>query len=86
MVLMQSVTFKIIRQGQLQSTEKGNYYLECDTDKGKIAIWGSRGNLQNIQTIQNHNIPCQLDSDRYVKPSWKEHNYWIPESAEIHIS
>ena len=51
MVLMQSVTFKIIRQGQLQSTEKGNYYLECDTDKGKIAIWGSRGNLQNIQTI-----------------------------------
>lgn len=85
MVQIQSVKFKVSKKGTLKSTSKDNLYLECDTDREKIAIWGSNNNLNNISKVQNVNEPFQLISDRYVNPSWQQHSYWIPESATVQI-
>ncbi|HII59271.1 TPA: hypothetical protein HA335_01620 [Methanocaldococcus jannaschii] len=84
MVVMQSITFVVKKISPIKYVSKGAY-IECETDKGKIAIWGSSNNMTNIQKVQNANTPFTLTSDRYVNPSWIQHKYWIPESANIVI-
>ena len=50
---MRMVTFKVLKK------VKGYLYLECDTDKGKIAVWGSKSNLTNIEKIENAEVPFE---------------------------
>ena len=85
MVKIQSITFQVFEKGEQKSTAKGNIYIECSTDKGRIAVWGSAENLRNLNKVRNAITPFQLTSDRYVEPSWSQHDYWIPESAAIQI-
>lgn len=80
-----SITFQVNKKYQRKITAKGNIYIECDTNKGKIAVWGSSSNLVNISKIEKQEEPFQLISDQYVNPSWEQHIYWIPESANIQI-
>ena len=86
MVEMLSVTFQVLKKEQRRYTSRGNVYVECDTDKGKIGVWGSEDNLTNIKKVESANISFHFISDRYVNPSWQQHSYWIPESAIIQIA
>jgi len=78
------IVFKILHK-ENKSTSNGNDYVECETDKGAIAVWGSKNNMTNIRKVENANIPFQIVSDRYVNPSWEQHSFWIPESEDIQI-
>lgn len=86
-VVMQPQNFTIFKVSELKSTPKGNLYVECETDKGTIAVWGTERNIRNIQSVQKAKIPFKLSTDRYVIPSlqFPQHQYWIPEVAKIEI-
>jgi hypothetical protein len=48
--------FIVRRVRNLQNAVKGSY-LECDTDEGTVAIWGSNRNMGNIRAIQQAQTP-----------------------------
>ncbi len=85
MAVLQSVTFNVTKRSRRLMTPRGNIYIECDTDKGRIAVWGSSFNQANIVKIENAALPCKLISDKYVNPSWNQHTYWIPETAVVRV-
>lgn len=87
MVVMQPKSFNVSKVSSIKDTPNGNLYVECETDKGTIAVWGSERNIRNIQSVQEAKIPFKLSTDRYVNPplQFPQHQYWIPEAAKIEI-
>lgn len=79
----QNRTIKVIKTLRIQETQKGNTFLECNTDAGLAAFWGSERNMQNIQELGRHTVPFTLtcgciDPNRKTFPS---HDVWIPETS-----
>jgi len=80
--------FYVIQKEKQKSRPNGANYVECKTVKGEIVVvWGSGDCMVNIQKVENANVPFQLVSNKYEDPndSWEQHDYWIPESADIQI-
>jgi len=68
--------------GSLRSTSNGNYYLECDTSEGTIAVWGSPNNKKNIEALQRRSAPF-FATVSCIPGNWDRHTYWVPEVTEI---
>jgi hypothetical protein len=66
----------------VQHTSNGNSYLECQTNSGTVAFWGSSQNMKNIREIQQAQTPFEIVCDS-IKANWSNHVLWIPESGVI---
>jgi hypothetical protein len=42
------------------TTPNGNIYLECNTDQGRGAFWGSARNTRNIDAVLGHRTPFRV--------------------------
>lgn len=77
--------FTILAVGTLQHAFKG-YYLECNTDIGIVAIWGSIRNTDNIRTAQLAEKPFKVQAFCInPNPNYPQHDLWVPERYPITI-
>ena len=73
----------VIRQvGSLPETANGNRYLQCDTDLGQVALWGSAENSRNIERVQALALPTRVRAGA-ISSKWSQHALWVPESADL---
>ena len=56
-----------------QISPNGNHHLDCETDAGIVAFWGSDHNLRNIQVIEKCPLPVTVTCD-CIRSNWAEHN------------
>ncbi len=79
-------TLRISRLRQESVTSRGNHYLECLTDLGVAAFWGSDGNLDNIRRIKSWSsrIPFTVTC-RCIPSNWSQHVLWIPEDSRLDL-
>ncbi len=72
-----------VRQvGELRTTSKGNSFVQCITDIGTVAFWGSVNNMANIKKAQSARPPFKVTCG-CIPPSWQQHVRRIPESAIV---
>ena len=63
--------------------------LICQLDSGgKLAIWGSDENRQNIDLVLKKGMPCTVECE-YIEPAeWGlvyGHSHWVPEHFSLRI-
>ena len=65
----------------ISETLNGNLFLECVTDAGRAAFWGSPANTRNITRLQQHNAPFRVRCGcvEPSKSSFPSHDFWIPQ-------
>ena len=89
---MVTKTFKLIgldEGGVRQSQGKNTVRLVCLIEGGgKLAIWGSIGSVQNINTVQTAGMPCNVECDCIEPEAWAiryGHAYWVPEANKLRV-
>jgi hypothetical protein len=69
----------------LQTSRRGDPYVECRTDLGLVAFWGGRANQANIDQLQKASPPftlttgCIVPSETYAQ----RHTLWVPQTSEL---
>lgn len=72
-----------IRQvGEVQTTPKGNSFVECVTDVGVVAFWGDANNMTNIEVVKHAQPPFKATCG-CIPSNWKQHALWVPQSATV---
>lgn len=76
-----SVTFV----AEVSSTPNGNFFLECVTDAGRAAFWGSPANSRSLGELQRRKPPFRVRSGciEPSKSSFPGHDIWVPQTEEI---
>ena len=79
------MTFKLIgfdEDGVRHSQGKKNVSLVCLIEGGgKLAIWGSVGSVQNIDTVELAGMPCDVDCVCIKPEAWAVRHGHIPSST-----
>lgn len=86
-------TFKLIgldESGVQQGRGNMNPRLVCLIEGGgKLAIWGSVGSRENIDTVQCAGMPCDVECDCISLPEqWAiryGHTYWVPQRSKLRV-
>lgn len=76
--------FTVRRVGVMRTTSNGNSYLECQTQVGQIAVWGSAVNRRNISLLQQQQAPFEAVMS-CIPGRWAQHSYWVPEGTVIDL-
>lgn len=71
------LTVTVRRIGPLQTSPKGHPYIECHTDAGIVACWGSANDRANIDRISTALLPAAIECV-FVESNWSRHALWIP--------
>ena len=74
--------FVIRHVGPVRETANGNRYLVCDTDVGRIAVWGDAGDSRNIRRVQALALPARVRAGA-ISSRWSQHALWVPQDAEL---
>lgn len=80
--------FTIESVGNTKTTFKGNSYLECRTNVGVVAFWGSRTNQSNIDAVKRLSLPFTVKV-ACIPPSQSfasSHALWVPERSVLEPS
>lgn len=79
--------FLVRAVGQIQKLPPG-WLVECETDRGIVAVWGRSSNQTNIEKVCKATTPFRITSNTHRTPNrnFPRHAYWIPESALLEIS
>jgi len=82
-MLVQTMTVRSV--SRLQTTRNGNMFVECETTKGTVAVWGSPVNRSNLDTLLRATVPFKLSaSGRPPSAAFSQrHTWWIPEGSQI---
>ena len=72
------------RVGSVRTTSNGNSYLECQTQAGQIAVWGSGMNRRNIDLVQQQPVTFEAVMS-CIGGRWAQHTYWVPEGTTIEL-
>jgi hypothetical protein len=75
-------TFTVKRVGEARPSQKGDPFLECDTDAGLVAFWGGKVNQGNLDMIRAAKPPFRVTCEAF-KPDSKKYAYWIPQMPRI---
>lgn len=69
----------------VSSTPNENVFVECATDAGRAAFWGSPANTRNISQLQQRKTPFRVRCG-CITPSqstFPGHDLWIPQTEVI---
>jgi hypothetical protein len=77
---MRSFTIRSIGDRQVSPTHQ--HYLECRTDEGVVAFWGSDEDVANILVVMRLKVPCKLTCES-ILANWSKHTFWVPETARF---
>lgn len=75
-------TFTVKRVGEVRPSQKGDPFLECDTDAGLVAFWGGKVNQGNLDMILAATPPFRVTCEAF-KPDSRKYAYWIPQMPRI---
>ena len=79
-------TFKITCVGPTERTHRDNMFIECASDRGVVAFWGSLHSWENLVAIQARQTPFEVRCGcRAPMDNFPRHQYWVPETASIHF-
>ena len=67
-----------------QTSPNGHHHIDCETDAGIVAFWGSDHNLRNIQVIEKYPLPVTVTCD-CIRSNWSRHDLWVPEDHTIEL-
>ena len=68
----------------IQETRNGNLFLECVTDIGVVAFWGTSQNRANIDRILSLQPPLEVTAGCIDSSlGWEQHSKWCPQTATI---
>lgn len=70
--------------GKLRVTPRGNRYLECESQEGRVAVWGSGKNMRNINLLRGQALPCDVVM-LGVPSGWEGHDFWVPEDTTLYF-
>ena len=74
--------FRITSVGEMKGTS--NFFIECSSDVGVVAFWGSVSSWENLKAIQARPTPFTIRCGiRSPSPKFPSHKYWVPETATI---
>lgn len=76
--------FVLTAIGTLQTTAKGNLYLPCETNRGKVAFWGTNTNKRNIELIRAAQPPVRLRCG-CIPSNWSQHALWILQTEVLRL-
>lgn len=79
------MTFRVLRVVRKQRTRKGNLFLECESDIGRVAFWGTSFNEKNISVVEGMTLPRQITAG-CIQPSESHlsiHAWWVPEGSPV---
>lgn len=68
-----------------ERSRRGDPFIECETDAGVVAFWGSGRNSGNLRKVQKARLPFAITCGCISpSPSYAErHAYWVPETPAI---
>lgn len=69
---------------------EGIWRLVCRTDGGgKLAIWGHKDNMTNIDLVRNSGLPCTVRCQWIAPKRWAVEKYghtnWVSKNAHLEI-
>ena len=74
----------ITQVGGISKTANENLFLECATNAGCVAFWGSQANTENITELQKRQPPLDIRCGCIAPSSaFQHHDLWVPESEGI---
>lgn len=77
-------SFWIQAIGQEQRSPNGYPLVECRTDLGVVAFWGSVGRRVNLDKLLSLVAPVHVRAGcRPPGPGFPSHSLWVPETAEF---
>ncbi len=79
--------FVVLSVGKDERARTG-VFVECETDKGVVAIWGRPSMRDNMISVQRALPPFRLSTSHRTKPNshFPQHHHWIPDYSKIQIS
>ena len=62
--------------------------MVCETDRGRVAVWGKPATRPNVNAVQRANTPFRLRASTTSRPNqnFQDHDRWIPDHAVIEIA
>jgi hypothetical protein len=70
-------------------TESVHRRLACLVEgSGTLVLWGTDGNIQNIDVVLEAGFPCLIACDWEDPPAWAQalgQAYWVPETAHVRV-
>lgn len=85
-------TFQVVRfdEGGEKIGRDGNHRLVCNIEGGgKTAIWGSKDNRHNIETVLKAGIPCTVECEYHEPGPWGNnkfnHTHWVQENFRLRV-
>jgi hypothetical protein len=78
-------TFTVTRILRTGSSQRGDPFVEADTNLGIVAFWGGALDQANLSSIQSTAVPFSV-SCGCIQPSAAyaaRHSYWVPEKSRL---
>ena len=87
---MDTFTLTDYDEGGMMIGPDEDYRLVCRAESGaKIAIFGSAGNLKNIDAVRNTGLPCVIRCKTRTPPSYASerygHTHWVSEHSTLKV-
>lgn len=79
-------TLRIGSIGTEQRSAKGYPFIECRTDAGIVAFWGSANRRVNLNTLRGLTAPITVEAGcRPPGQGYPLHHLWVPETADLRV-
>ena len=76
--------FVVRKVGAIQHSPKFHPYIVCRVDGGVIAVWGSRENMANIDSVKEATPPFRMICD-CIPSNWHQHDLWVYEKHNVYV-
>lgn len=85
---MDEFTFINYDEGEMKVGPDGDHRLVCVAETGaKVAIFGSEGNLGNINAVRNVGLPCVVRCKTRTPAAYAAehfgHTHWVSEDSTL---
>ena len=69
----------------VQSTTNGNLFLECNSNVGRVAFWGTPADSENIDAVRRRTPPFRVRCGCIAPTSatFPGHAVWVPQNQRI---
>jgi hypothetical protein len=81
-VAIEAIELQFYEVGPLEETVNGNRYVVCQTNRGSVQVWGSDGNMTNINDLQDRHTPFTARCG-CIPSKWAQHDLWVPQTTPI---
>ena len=86
--MLATFTFVAYDEGEMKMGPDGDHRLVCVTESGaKVAVFGSNGNLANINSVLAAGLPCVVRCKTRSPATYASerfgHTHWVSEDSAL---